>query len=112
MKKKKPRSDVVIYNGILLAPSYRNSIFVNEKEVDLYKLEFDILYYLIQHRGKTISHEQLYRYAWRGIYDYSAKKALCASMGRLRDKLNIAAGGTDFIENVRDIGYRFRLAAN
>jgi DNA-binding response OmpR family regulator len=111
LKKKKPLSDVVIYNGILLATSYRNSIFVNEREVVLYKIEFDILYYLITHRGKTISYEQIYKYAWRGIYDYTAKNALWASMGRLRDKLNTASGGIDFIENVRDIGYRFRLVA-
>lgn len=110
LKKKKSLSEVIIYNGILLAPSYRNTIFVNEKEVELYKLEFDILYYLIAYRGKTISYEEIYRSAWRGIYDDAAKKALWAGMGRLRDKLKRASDGIDHIETVRDIGYRFMLA--
>jgi len=110
MKKKKPLSEMLSYNGIMLAPSYRNTIFVNEKEVTLYKIEFDILYYLIEHRGKTIPYEQIYRSAWRGNYDEAAKKALWAGMGRLKEKLKTASGGTDYIENVRDIGYRFRLA--
>jgi len=35
MKKEKPLSDVIFYSGILLAPSYRNTIFVNENEIEL-----------------------------------------------------------------------------
>lgn len=111
-KKKAPLSEMIIYNGILLAPSYRNTIFVNEKEIELYKIEFDILCYLLEHRGKTLLYEQIYRSAWRTNYDDAAKKALWAAMGRLRDKLYKASGGIEFIENVRDIGYRFRLASD
>ena len=107
MKKKKSLPKVIIYNGILLAPSYRNTIFVNEKEVELYKIEFDILYYMIENRGRTVPYEQIYRYAWRTTYDEAAKKALWAAMGRLRDKLVNASEGISHIENVRDIGYRF-----
>jgi len=63
LKKKKLSCEVIIYNGILLAPSYRNTIFVNEKEVELFKIEYDILHFLLENRGKTILYEQIYRNA-------------------------------------------------
>ena len=112
LKKKKKHSNVIIYNGILLAPSYRNTIFINEQEMKLHKIEFDILYYMVEHRGKTLPYEQIYRYAWRGTYDEAAKKSLWAAMSRLREKLEKASDGVEHIENVRDIGYRFRLTAD
>jgi DNA-binding response OmpR family regulator len=108
-KKEKLPSRILIYNGILLSPSYRNTIFVNGKEVGLYKIEFDILYYMIKRRGQTLLFEQIYRNAWHGSYDDAAKRALWAAMGRLRDKLKLASGGTDYFESVRDIGYAFLM---
>jgi len=108
-RKDKTPSGIIIYNGIFITPSYRNTIFVNGKEVGLYKIEFDILYYMMARPDKTLTFEHIYRNAWHGNYDEVAKKALWAAMGRLRDKLKLVSGGTEYIESVRDTGYKFLI---
>jgi two-component system alkaline phosphatase synthesis response regulator PhoP len=111
-KMKKTPSKVIVYGGIIISPLYRNEIFVNEKKVELFKIEFDILYFLMEYRGKTLPYERIYKDVWRGEYDEAAKNAVWAAVGRLRDNLKKAAGGTDYIETVRDVGYRFRLISD
>jgi len=109
VRKKRASSKLLVYNGIMLAPSYRNIVFINDKEIELFKIEFDILYYLIEHRGKTLPYARIYKSVWHEDYDEAAKKALWAAVGRLRESLKNATGGIDYIETVRDVGYRFRL---
>jgi len=111
-KKQGFSSEIMIYSGIMLTPSYRNIIFINEKEVELFKIEFDILYFFMENCGKTLTYEQIYKNVWHEDYDETAKNAVWAAVGRLRDKLKAALNGTDYIETVRDVGYRFRYLSN
>ena len=111
-RKKRTPSQTIIYGGIIMSPQYRNEISVNDNVVELFKIEFDILYFLIEYRGKTLTYERIYEAVWRGQYDEAAKNAVWAAVGRLRDNLKSVSDGTDYIENVRDVGYRFRLISN
>ena len=109
-KKNRTPTKTIIYDGILITPSYRNIIYVNEKEIELFKIEFDVLYYLMENRGKTLTYERIYSNVWREEYNEIVKKALWAAVKRLRDSLRRASGRTDYIVTVRDVGYRFQLS--
>ena len=106
-KKPKPSSKVIIYRGIMLAPSYRNTVFIGSEKIELTRQEFDILYYLMVNHGKTLSYKQIYRRVWGGDYEDTERNVLWNAINRIREKLKAAPDGKEYIETVRDYGYRF-----
>ena len=110
--RKKTSPKVIISNGIIIAPEYRNDIFVNDIKIKLFTLEFDILYLLMSNIDRTVSYEQIYEIIWEKQYDKSVRKALVSTIVRLRGKLREGAQETNFIKNVRDVGYSFRLMSD
>jgi two-component system alkaline phosphatase synthesis response regulator PhoP len=76
-------------------------IWLNEKEIDLTSLEFDLLVTLANHYGMVLSRQQLLEKVWG--YDYFGDmRVVDVHIGHLRQKL----GGL-FIGTVRGAGYRF-----
>jgi DNA-binding response OmpR family regulator len=106
-KKPKPPSKILIYRGIMLAPSYRNSVFVSGEKIDMTRQEFDLLYYLMLNHGKTLSYKQIYKRVWGSDYEDSERNILWNAINRVREKLKPAPDGKEYIETVRDYGYRF-----
>lgn len=76
-------------------------VWVNDEEVDLTALEFDLLSILAEHNGMVLSREQLLEKVWG--YDYFGDlRVVDVHIGHLRQKI-----GAEFIETVRGAGYRF-----
>ncbi|MCL2604005.1 MAG: response regulator transcription factor [Defluviitaleaceae bacterium] len=106
-KKKKTPSKVITYNGILLAPQYRNNIFINDVEIELTKTEFDLLHYFMKNRGITLTVEQIYNRVWKNERTESIDTVVKSAIGRLRKKINGTNGEPGFIENIWGVGFRF-----
>ena len=70
-------------------------------------LEFDILRYLIQNRGRTITRSQLLRDVW-GIDQEIVTRTIDRHMASVRKKIEPDASSPAYIETVYGIGYRFR----
>ena len=77
-----------------------------EAPVDFTALEFDILEYLIQHRGRTISRKQLLRDVW-GISGDITTRTIDRHVASLRKKIEPDPTEPQFIETVYGIGYKF-----
>jgi DNA-binding response OmpR family regulator len=77
-----------------------------ESPVDFTALEFDILEYLIQHRGRTISRKQLLRDVW-GISGDITTRTIDRHVASLRKKIEPDPTEPQFIETVYGIGYKF-----
>jgi two-component system alkaline phosphatase synthesis response regulator PhoP len=76
-------------------------VWVNEKEIDLTSLEFDLLVTLAEHHSLVLSRQQLLEKVWG--YDYFGDmRVVDVHIGHLRQKI-----GDSFIETVRGAGYRF-----
>ncbi len=76
-------------------------VWVNEQEIELTALEFDLLSILAEHHGMVLSREKLLEMAWG--YDYFGDlRVVDVHIGHLRQKI-----GSEFIETVRGAGYRF-----
>ena len=76
-------------------------VWVDENEIDLTTLEFDLLMTLADHQGLVLSRQQLLEKVWG--YDYFGDlRVVDVHIGHLRQKL-----GEKFIETVRGTGYRF-----
>ena len=106
--KKKTTNNIMIYKD-LLAVIHNREVFIKNEKVSLTPREFDILSYLMKNRGNVLTYNQIYSYAWGGEYQSASRHILWNAMTRLRDKLKNAQSDCDYIETVRDYGYRFPI---
>ena len=86
----------------------RRQVMVDETEVRLTQLEFDILHLLLANAGRVLTRERLIEQAWG--YDFVGDtRAVDSAIKRLRAKLRAANAEADSIEAVRGVGYRLNL---
>lgn len=74
------------------------------KEVTLTPIEFSVLWYLCQNRGKVISSEELFEKVW-GEKFLDNNNTVMAHIGRIREKLKEPARNPKFIKTVWGVGY-------
>lgn len=68
--------------------------------------EFDLLVFLVRHRGHVFSSERLLEHVWG--YDYAADpRTVPVHVRGLREKLEDNPSQPRYIETVRGVGYRF-----
>ena len=77
-------------------------IRVNDQEIELTAMEFDLLAALAQHPGLVFSREQLLEKVWGHDY-FGELRVVDVHIGHIRQKL----GDDRFIDTVRSVGYRF-----
>jgi DNA-binding response OmpR family regulator len=77
-----------------------------DEEVEFTALEFDILRYLIQHEGRTVTRKQLLRDVW-GIDENIITRTIDRHMASVRKKIEPDPSAPTYIETVYGIGYRF-----
>lgn len=76
------------------------------KEVSLTPLEFSILWYLCEQKGKVVSSEELFEKVWGEKYLDNSNNTVMAHIGRLREKLKEPAKHPKFIKTVWGVGYK------
>ena len=80
------------------------SAFVNETEIVLTKQEFKILELLLTYPNRVYSKQDIYDYAWDGIY-IGEDKTINVHISNIRKKLK-AVSPEEYIETVWGIGFR------
>ena len=97
------KSNRLIVDGLLLDLEFKRCI-VDGEEVKLARKEFELLAYLIQHRGKICSREQLLSRVWSDevvVLD----RTIDVNITRLRSKLGVYGS---YIVTRSGFGYGFR----
>ena len=86
----------------------RRTVMHRNKPVELGRaLLFDLLVYMVRHRGVVITRECLLREVWR--YDHEIdSQTIYVHMRHLRQKLEDDPEHPQLIETVRGVGYRFK----
>lgn len=74
--------------------------------IEMTPKEFEILHYLIAHRGKTVSRDELLDKVW-GIDEYPTTRTVDNHILKLRKKIEKDPANPDFIITVHGIGYKF-----
>ena len=78
--------------------------FRNEKELSLTPLEFSILLYLCEHRGKVVSSEELFAAVWGEAY-LDSNNTVMTHIARLREKMQEPARKPKYVKTVWGVGY-------
>lgn len=75
------------------------------KKIALTPIEFSILWYMCENRGKVVSSEQLFEAVWGEKY-IDNNNTVMAHIGRLREKMNETSRNPKFIKTVWGVGYK------
>jgi DNA-binding response OmpR family regulator len=96
--------------GSLSLDVERRLVTIGDAPLDLTRLEFDLLHYLLLNAGRVLTRERLLEQAWG--YDFAGDtRAVDSAVKRLRAKLRAHSTAADAIEAVRGVGYRLRHEA-
>ena len=83
----------------------RRRVLVNGENAELTQKEFELLNYLIENQGETISRRELVELVWNADEEHSPNdRTIDVHIRRLRGKI---AGFEDIIRTIRGGGYRF-----
>lgn len=75
------------------------------KVLALTPIEFNILWYLAQNRGRVVSSEELFEAVWKEKY-LDSNNTVMAHIGRLREKMNETPRNPKIIKTVWGVGYQ------
>lgn len=76
-----------------------------EKPLNLTPIEFSILWYLCENKGKVVSSEELFEAVWGEKY-LDNNNTVMAHIARLREKMNEPPRNPKFIKTVWGVGYQ------
>ena len=83
------------------------AVFYKGVRQDFTPIEFELLRFLAQNRGKVFTREQLLEQVW-GYYYPGDSRTVDVHVRHIRQKLGSEPGVAEFIETVRGVGYRFK----
>jgi len=92
-------------HGLSVDPQ-RRRVMVDEAEVALTPLEFEILLSLVREPGVVFSRDQLMDKVW-GYRDYAGGRVVDSHVARIRRKLGEDGNDPRFIRTVHGVGYAF-----
>ena len=76
------------------------------REIELSPREFELLKYFIQHRGETITRDQLLDDVW-GYDNYPFTRTVDNHIAKLRQKIETTPADPKYIITVHRVGYKF-----
>jgi two-component system KDP operon response regulator KdpE len=86
----------------------RRQVFLNEKEIHLTPIEYNLLTVLIKNAGKVLTHRQLLKEVWGPSY-LTETQYLRVYMTQLRHKLEVDPARPRLLINEPGVGYRLKL---
>lgn len=88
--------------GGIMIDQNRHTVSCNSEEIALSAAEYQMLLYLMQNKGKTVTREKILEQVWDANGNYVNNNTLTVTMKRLRDKLY----QPECLKTVRSVGYR------
>ncbi len=98
------KKDVLEINGLTIEKQ-EHKCLLYDKEIELTPLEFEILLYLANNRGKVISSEELFEKVWKEKY-FDSNNTVMVHIRRIREKLGEDTKKPKFIKTVWGVGYK------
>ena len=96
-------ADEISIRGLFISKS-SHKCFLNEAELTVTPIEFNILWYLCEHRGSVISSEELFSAVWGEAY-LDSNNTVMTHIARLREKMKEPPRKPKFIKTVWGVGY-------
>lgn len=104
-EKKEELDDKIVYQKITI-DSNNETVFLNDVQIELTYIEYQILYLLITNRKHIFSAQALYEQIWNEPYYYSANNTIMVHIRNLRKKIEDDPQNPHIIKTIWGKGYR------
>ena len=102
------REGEVIENQELKIDTRTRRVWVGSEELNLTRIEFDILAFLAENPHRVLSKEEFYNKIWAGVRTPDKKEStLTVHVNNLRKKIRCDREKPKYIQNIWGVGYRF-----
>lgn len=98
-----PETEEVDIRGLYISKSSHRCT-LNGEELNFTPIEFAVLWYLCEHRGRVISSEELFENVWGERY-LDDNNTVMAHIARIREKMHEKARKPKYIRTVWGVGY-------
>ena len=98
--------ETLSYPGLQIETAGRN-VYVNQVLVSLSAAEFDVLFHMAKKPGRVITYEQIYHVAYGMERAVEIRNSVYCLIRSLRKKLERNCENREYIQTVRDVGYKF-----
>lgn len=95
----------MLYRGLELNGD-THECYVNGDSVTLTPTEFEILRYLLEHKGKVVTSEELFHGVWKDDYYVKGSSSITVHIRHLREKLGDNAEKPKYIKTIWGVGYK------
>ncbi len=95
----------ITYNNIVIDPN-NEIVFLNNEQIELTYIEYQILYLLLSNRKHIYSTQALYEIIWNEPYYYSANNTIMVHIRNLRKKIETDPQNPKVIKTIWGKGYR------
>ena len=100
-------TNIIEINGLVIDKD-KHKCLLYEKEIDLTPMEFEILLYLAENRGKVIPSEELFEKVWKEKY-LDSNNTVMVHIRRIREKLNEDTKHPKFIKTVWEWDIKLKM---
>lgn len=100
-----PTEDSILVETLEIHPKSRQ-VKLAGKEVSLTPKEFDVLYFLVKHRGEVFTKEQIYQAVWDEDF-LLADSNIMAFIRKIRKKIEPNPDAPEYILTIGGVGYKF-----
>lgn len=97
-------SRIISINGLEINPD-AHSVTVDGKPVRCTPIEYSILLYLAENRGRVVPVEDLFRAVWNEEFMPGSNNTIMVHIRHLREKIGDDAQNPRFIKNIWGVGY-------
>lgn len=105
-EEKEDNGNIIDFSGLIINRE-NHKVTLYEKELELTPIEFSILWYLCENRGRVVSSEELFKQVWQETYfDYTCNNTIMVHIRRIREKMQEPARNPKFIKTVWGVGYK------
>jgi DNA-binding response OmpR family regulator len=98
----------LIYNNMTIDP-VRREVSINNNQIVLTALEFDLLHFLASRPGRVWRRDELIQNVWD--YEYVGdQRVVDVHIGQIRKKIELDSSEPCYIQTVRGVGYKFEAS--
>jgi len=92
--------------GDLVMDKDRRTVHLDEREIHLTAIEFDILFLLAGHPGRVFGAEEIFKTVWADRY-YDSNNTVMVHIRKIREKIEDDPGRPARIRTVWGVGYKY-----
>jgi len=109
LRRSGPTTPAVSTFGDVSVDADRRRVERGGVEVELTRLEFDLLAFLLANPNRVVSREELLQSVWESSAEWQDPATVTVHVRRLRQKLEVDPSDPDHILTVYGVGYRFEV---